>query len=439
MYKKIKNIAIYGSCITKDPFTTSFNKNYKAYYNCVVNDQKHSFISTMQKKEEFDEKDLAILPDTSGYRFASKCIKEDLEKNFLDVLLNQKIDYIIFDINFEVERGIICYNDNVLLTKITGFDKTEYFSKLKNVKYLNIIDNPETYFNLWKEYCDKFFKFIKTNCPDTRVILAEVRALDIVQREDLSTYIEPKFTEKAKINNHYYKLLESYIIENYDVDVVKFDYDTMLNENHRWGKFYVHYDDKYYTDFLKKVDKIVEYHDLKDTVKELKCILNKLTIVECEKIEVEPLFYDKGVIGDYNDKWSDTNTLPMNRRVESEYTALTKLNPDKPGVIRPNLNIINGMHIEFDIYQDSEDENDVFSTIRYGTDVSANLRLASMGLNFNSWHHIKISIDDNRMKMSNSTNDNFRTWKLKSFNRFYFGVSLNTKELRYKNFKIYTD
>ena len=52
--KDIKNIAIYGSCVSKDPFTTRFNKDYKKKYNCVVSDQRHSFISTMQEKEEVD-------------------------------------------------------------------------------------------------------------------------------------------------------------------------------------------------------------------------------------------------------------------------------------------------------------------------------------------------------------------------------------------------
>ncbi|MBE6499007.1 MAG: hypothetical protein E7Z80_00450 [Methanobrevibacter thaueri] len=437
MYKKIKNIAIYGSCITKDPFTTSFNPDYKTRYHSVVDDQKHSFISTMQPKEKVDEKELKLYPDTSGHRFASRCMKEDLEKNFLDVLLNNDIDYIIFDINFEVERGIICYNENTILTKISGFDQTEYFSKLKNVKYLNIIDNPTTYFNLWKKHCDEFFEFVKENCPKTRIILAEVRALDVVQRSNLSTYIEPNFTEKAKINNYYYRKLENYIIKNYDVDVVKFDKDTVLNEKHRWGKFYVHYDDDYYTNFLKKVDKIVEYHDLEDTVKEMKSILNKIKFIQEDAEKPDTLFFDKGILSNHNNNWSDTTTLPMKRTVGPEYTTLTKANTNKPGVIRPNFDIINGLCLEFDIYQDANEENEVFATIRHGTEVSANLKLSSMNLNFGSWHHIIITIDNNRMKMSNTTNENFRTWKLNSFNRFYFGVTLNTNELRYKNFEIY--
>ena len=437
MSKKIKNVAIYGSCITKDPFTTSFNKDYKTRYHCVVNDQKHSLISTMQKKELVDEKELEILPNTSGNRFLTKCIKEDLEKNFIDVMLNNKIDYLVFDIFFEVERGIISYNDGTLLTKITGFDQTEYFSKYDDIEFISIIDNPNTYFNLWRDCCDKFFEFLKVNCPDTKIILAEVRSLDTVRRPNGSIYIEPNFVKKAKINNYYYRKLENYIIKNYDVDVVKFDKDTLLKENHSWGKSFVHYEDKYYTNFLKKVDRIVEYNDLKDTVKKLKSIINNANILEDDDSPIDFVFYDEGILDNYNKNWSDTATLPVIRTVKSEYTSLTKTDENKSGVIRPVCKIVNGLTIEFDIYVDGTDDR--FATIRNGTDVSANLKFSSLNLNYNHWHHIKLTIDNDRMVMSNNTNENIRTWKLNAFNRFYFSVGLNTNELRYKNFKIFSD
>lgn len=264
-----KNVAIYGSCISKDPFTTLFNKNYKERYNCIINDQKHSFISTMQEKEEFDESDLLILPDDAPNRFLTKCIKEDLEKTFIEEMLNNEIEYLVLDVNFEVYKGIISFNETKFLTNITGFEETKFFSKLNNVEYINIIDSPNEYFEIWKEYCDKFFNFLKTNCPNTKIILAEVRALDVVQRDDLSTYVEPNFTKIAKLSNIYFKKLEDYIKKNFDVYVIKFDKDTVLKENHNWGKFFVHYDDDYYSNFLKKVDRIVEYEELKKKVESL--------------------------------------------------------------------------------------------------------------------------------------------------------------------------
>lgn len=267
--KNIKNVAVYGSCITKDPFTTAFNKDYKERYNCLINDQKHSMISTMQEKIIVDEEDLKILPENADNRFLTKCIKEDLEKTFLDLILEYDIDYLVFDVYFEVERGIVRYNDGTILTKITGFDKTPYYRKLKNVEYITLFDNPEEYFELWKESCDRFFEFFRKNSPDTKIILAQVRSLCEVQRTDKSIYVEPNYIIKYKLNNFLYRKLENYITSNYDVEVLTFDEDCVLKENHRWKKYHVHYNDEYYTNFLKKVDAIVERNDLFETVQKL--------------------------------------------------------------------------------------------------------------------------------------------------------------------------
>lgn len=279
---KIKNIAIYGSCISKDPFTTRFNKDYKEKYNCVITDQKHSFISTMQEKEIANESELVILPENSNNRYQSKCIKDDLEKTFVDLMLTNDIDYLVLDVNFEVQTGIISYNDGKLLTSATNIEKTEFYSKQTNITHINIFDNPTQFFELWCEYCDKFFNFLNVNCPNTKIILAEVRALDVVQRPDLSMYVEPDFTLKSKLSNIYYKKLEDYIKENFDVYVVNFNKDVVLKENHVWGKFFVHYDDSYYTNFLKKIDKIVEFDELKKQVeyfsKEIAYIKNQLKL-----------------------------------------------------------------------------------------------------------------------------------------------------------------
>ncbi len=430
-----KNISIYGSCITKDPFTSVFNKNYKNRYNCIINDQRHSFISTMQDPQEINGDELMIFPETSSNLFLSKCIRQDFEKTFIDLMSTNKIDYLVFDINFEVESGIIIFDDGKILTNIKNFNRTEYYSKLDRVKYLNIFEDTDAYFKLWTEYCDKFFDFLKKHSPDTKIVLAEVRALDTVQRADLSVYIESDFTRKAHINNIFYKMLENYIKENYDVDVITFDKDTLLNENHIWGKFYIHYDDEYYTNFLNKFDRIVAYNDLKEKYEDVLNILNQHNIEYDEDIEI--LFQDNGISDDYNNNWVDTSTLPMLRKVGKNYTSLSSVNSNGRGVIRPVFSIYDGLNIEFDIYHDSKDIDEPFATIRYDTKVHANIRLNSVNLKMKEWHHVKLSINNHILIMTNTTNDNFKKWKLKSFNRFYFGVSLNTKDLRYKNFRIY--
>lgn len=263
--KDIKNIAIYGSCVSKDPFTTRFNKDYKKKYNCVVSDQRHSFISTMQEKEEFDVLEFVSADPNRNTLDEIESVKEDLQKTFLDSMLLNDVDYLIFDINIEVQCGVLSYSDT-FLTDIPYIKSTDFYSNRPDIKHINVLDTPDQFFEIWCENCDKFFNWLKVNCPETKIILIEARAVDIVQRSDSSTYIEPFFTVRSKLINIYNKKLEKYIKENFDVYVVSFHKDTVANENHIWGKWHSHFDDDYYTHVLKSVDKIVEYDGLKKQV-----------------------------------------------------------------------------------------------------------------------------------------------------------------------------
>ena len=253
---EIKNIAIYGSCITKFPFTTTYNPDYKKKYKCIINDQLHSFISTMQESEEYDEKDIILSPDTLFTRLVIKSIKQDLEKSFIKAIKNNKIDYLVFDVYYDVLCGIMQYDENKIISSMSLLDKTPLFKKFKNVKFLNMFIDPTVYFDLWKKYCDKFFKFMKDESPNTVLVLAEVRALDKFQKEDLTTYIESEYTKDINKLNIYLKKFEEYIKNTQDVHVIKFKENTLLNEYHEAGKLNVHYSDEYYTNFMNEFDKI---------------------------------------------------------------------------------------------------------------------------------------------------------------------------------------
>jgi len=260
---KIITIAIYGSCISKDPFTTIFNKNYKEYFDAIINDQRHSFISTMQEKKDIPDEDIIIQPLEGNNKFETKCIKEDLEKKFITDITENNPDYLIFDVHFEIENGVLQYNNNEYISNFARLHKTRLYNKLSNKKAITMQDDTQEFFNLWKLYCDKFFTFMKEKSPETKIILAEVRALDKVEKDDSTYYIDKEFSQKVEENNPYYKQLEDYIKDNYDVYVVDFDSDAVLKENHRWGKHFLHYNDEYYAKFLNKVITIVEYDQLK--------------------------------------------------------------------------------------------------------------------------------------------------------------------------------
>ena len=263
IYNKKINVAIYGSCISKDPFTSTFNKNYKSRYTAKINDQRHSIISSMQPKELVDNSLLELDSDYNGGYFITKCLVEDCNKNFIYSLLIETIDYLVTDVYFEIDTGIIYYDDNKIITNAKGIESTPYYKKMKNIRPLNMFNNPDVFYRLWTEYCDKFFDFLKSYCPNIKVVLAEVRTLDIVEKEDGSIYQDPTFTEKVLTYNPFIIKLENYIKNHYDVDIIPFDDNTLLKENHIWGKWQVHYHDRYYSNFLKAFGKIIEKNNKK--------------------------------------------------------------------------------------------------------------------------------------------------------------------------------
>lgn len=251
------NVAIYGSCAIKDPFTSLFNKDYKSEICAKINDQRHSLISSLQHKENIDYSLLEIEPEYNGSNFVTKCLIEDFNKNFIHLLLSETIDYIVMDVFFEIDFGVVLFNGDKIITNAKGFENTPLYKKIHNIRPLNMFNNPDVFFKLWTEYCDKFFEFLNCYCPNIKVVLAEVRTLDYVERDDGSIYQEHSFSDKVQAYNPLIIKLENYIKENYDVDVIPFSNDTLCADQHVWGKWFVHYHDKYYRNFLQCFKEIV--------------------------------------------------------------------------------------------------------------------------------------------------------------------------------------
>lgn len=251
------NVAIYGSCISKDPFTSLFNKNYKSEFCAKINDQRHSLISSLQTKEDIDESLFEIKPSYVGSIFTTKCLIEDFNKNFIYSLFSETIDYIVMDIYFEIDYGVLYYDNEKIITNAKGFENTPFYKNIHNIRPLNMFNNPDEFFKLWVEYCDKFFDFLDSYCPNIKIVLAEVRTLDYFERKDGTIYQEPSFSEKVQTYNPLLIKLENYIKDNFNVDVISFNDETLGADEHVWGKWYVHYHDKYYKNFLKSFRDIV--------------------------------------------------------------------------------------------------------------------------------------------------------------------------------------
>lgn len=113
----IYNIAVFGSCASRDNFYSGINPDYKKYFNCSISSQRGSIISLMQEPVSFKNQDIQILPENRVNKAGTQFINQDLTKNFLAEVKKFKPDYILIDNYFEVIFGIIKY-ENCFITNI---------------------------------------------------------------------------------------------------------------------------------------------------------------------------------------------------------------------------------------------------------------------------------------------------------------------------------
>lgn len=258
----VYNIAVFGSCVSRDIFYSKINHNYKEYFNVVLSSQRGSIISLMQHPVEFRIEDIAILPESQVNNSRTRFIKEDLNKHFLNGL-NNNIDLLIFDNYFEDRFGVLEIDNNQIITN-NEWDllETEFYNNLKIKNPLNMRTNKKDYFKLWCENVDLFFDYLDTHCPDTKIVLNEARVAYNVLKKDKTVEFNKYYKKESKLRNKNIKRLDKYIIKNYDVNCLKFDNKTLVDENHIWGIGPVHYENKVYADRLHELIQISENNNL---------------------------------------------------------------------------------------------------------------------------------------------------------------------------------
>lgn len=251
-----KHIAVLGSCAVNGPFSSSLNKKYKKKYIREVKDQGHSLISIMQPKISVD-KSLLFIPkeyDVNGLN--RDCLIRDFEKRFIEVFLLNYVDYLLMDVYVDVDKGVLKYGNNILISNIDGFEKTKFAKSINNIEYINVFNNSEEFFKLWKDSCDKFFNFLKLYSPKTKVILCENKVIDKKQSLDGKIYHDELLNKKAKKYNPWIDKLENYIKENHNVCVLSFDEEGYYIENDFDNSLI--FDEKYYSTFLEKLDILID-------------------------------------------------------------------------------------------------------------------------------------------------------------------------------------
>lgn len=247
-------IATIGSCVTRDNFNTKFNPNYKGFFQVIAHQNQTTIPSLMSEKialnvnNEFLEK----APYVQGL------LNKEFNKEFLEKIKDEKPDYLLIDLDPDVKFGVLKIEKNQYIT-----DNPNYIDipQLRGLKSININKDEKEYFKIWKNSIEKLFRFLREKVPDCQVILVKARFSDLFKDgSTLTDWRKEKNIPLQEFNemNKIWEKLDNYVTDNYPVlvlDMTKRQY--YLDENHLWGKYYLHYTKDFYNDFINKLLNII--------------------------------------------------------------------------------------------------------------------------------------------------------------------------------------
>ncbi|TDK62176.1 hypothetical protein E2K98_08920 [Bacillus salipaludis] len=251
--KKKKGISIIGSCVSRDNFNRHFNEDYKKDYEMFKLQNQTSIISLVSKPITYNTNEINNIGDWEAEQLCT-----ELDKSFFRNLNFRENDFIILDFFSDVYFGVINFDGMYITNNYWVLQKTNLYKRLSSYPKLNIINNFDAYFELWRRSIHEFFRRVSIILPHSKIILHKARFTDSYIKDDGSVALFNNAKEVSKYNKAW-SALDRYIEANFDVIPISIDEGKLIStENHKWGKFNVHYDLPYYHEFIKRLREISE-------------------------------------------------------------------------------------------------------------------------------------------------------------------------------------
>ena len=160
--KQIK-LYIIGSVSTKGCFAYSQENIHQDLYEVTGMQYQSSFISLMSNQLRLKDLNIENLDSWS-----KKVIMRDMNKTFLQEIIQLEPDYIIIDLISEIESSVMKIQDTYI-TKIKGKSNKLDFDNYE-AEEISLKKHKELYIELLKNKIYEFRKFCSENLPNTKII-----------------------------------------------------------------------------------------------------------------------------------------------------------------------------------------------------------------------------------------------------------------------------
>lgn len=284
-----------GTCVSRDLFNGSINKGYKKHFRSERALLRSTIISLMEEPIDFKEEEVIVEEGIGGYSGSSKLRteigKDDLTNKFLEDLKEIQPEYLIIDVIRDIGEG----NLEIDGGKYISYDHrdlryTTFYKNLTVQNLLKITEEEDKFLKLWKERCNQLFSFLNENCPNTIIILNSARHVSRMLKSNGEIIENKNFKKRENLYNPYKIIADEYICNNFDVEVLEFDENTLAHEDHKWGKGPVHYTPDYYEKTSKQLNEIVKRNRSIKT-KEDELLNKKIRQLRKEKIILKSNIY----------------------------------------------------------------------------------------------------------------------------------------------------
>lgn len=276
--KTIK-VDIIGSCVTRDAFEFAKEIDIKNKY--IINNyiSKTSVISLLSKKLEYNTYSIDNRKITD---WESRQITYDLEKNWIDILLESDSDIIILDLIDE--RYDLYKIEETYITKSNILNKSRFKTSTKAQK---IKRNSKECEKLWSEYLDKYINKLKK--LDKKIIVHKAMWKDYYLNSNVNKSVNNNIYFKNILYGIYYgniwgkkndrikfkrsiinkiesnnRILEKYynsLTQAGNFKMIDIDKYNNADKGHKWGLAPFHYESSYYKAFIIELEKIINMEE----------------------------------------------------------------------------------------------------------------------------------------------------------------------------------
>ncbi len=120
------------------------------------------------------------------------------------------------------------------------------------------------------------FEFLRTKLPSCKIILHKARFTNFYYNKEDELQRIGSSLDVERLNEDW-EMLDRYVLENFDLQYIDLGYKNYAAyEDHPWGLFGVHYELKYYNEFLNNLHQIVLTNYLSNHAPVYKNILEAL-------------------------------------------------------------------------------------------------------------------------------------------------------------------